>query len=97
MNRRAALRHNIYKDAMKGKISAQRFMYKEFERYKEQHAILQNHYDHLIFKWYINNPLFGKGDYEIPNTVQMEIASLRNVLRHYYPLSYPQYTPEDVG
>ena len=41
MDRHAALLHKMYESAMKGKVSMQRFLYKEFERNTEGLATLR--------------------------------------------------------
>ncbi len=87
MDRRTALNNKMFESAMKGKVSMQRFLYKEFERNAERLAAARVRYDRLIFYWILDNPDFGTRD--MPFEVEMEIESLRSMLNHYYPGQYP--------
>ena len=89
MDRRSALTHKMFESAMKGKVSMQRFLYKEFQKNTKQLAIARIRYDELIFEWILNNPDFGKLDYDIPLEVQLEIDSLKYLLNYYFPGQYP--------
>ena len=89
MDRRTALNNKIFESAMKGKVSMQRFLYKEFERNAERLAAARVRYDRLLIDWIVNNPDFGKPDYDIPFEVEVEIASLRALLNYYFPGDYP--------
>ena len=89
MDRRTALINKMFESAMKGKVSMQRFLYKEFERNAERLAAAIVRYDRLMIDWIVNNPKFGKPDYDIPFEVEMEILSLRALLNHYFPGQYP--------
>ena len=94
MVRRAALLHKMYEDAMKGKVSMQRFLYAEFGRNDEQLAEARLQYQHLMTKWVIENPDFhGLDAKNIPFEVRMEIAGLETTLNHYYPEQYPSHGP----
>jgi len=91
MDRRTALTNKMYESAMKGKVSAQRFLYKEFERNDERLAAARVRYDQLVTEWVIENPDFkGLDDSDIPFAVQMEILQLEGLLNHYFPTSYPK-------
>ena len=87
--RRSALLNKMFESAMKGKVSMQRFLYKEFERNDERMAAARVHYDQLLMDWIINNPDFRKPDFEIPIEVEAEMEGLRNMLNYYYPFNYP--------
>ena len=89
MDRRTALINKMFESAMKGKVSAQRFLYEEFQRNDTQLATARAHYDQLMIDWIVNNPKFGKPDYDIPFKVEMEMLSLRALLNHYFPGQYP--------
>ena len=89
MVRRSALLNKMFESAMKGRVSQQRFLYKEFERNAERLAAARVHYDRLLFDWIINNPDFKKHDFEMPFEVEVEMGSLRVLLNHYYPWDYP--------
>ncbi len=90
MTRRTALLNKMFESAMKGKVSQQRFLYKEFERSDERLAATVVHYERLMFDWYINNnPGPGKPRVDIPLEVELEIMQLRGLLNSYYPGSYP--------
>jgi hypothetical protein len=90
MDRRAALNNKMFEDAMRGKVSMQRFMYAEFERNDERLAAMRLHYEKLVTKWIINNKEFDGLDGEsIPKEVQIELAQLQGLLNHYYPGQYP--------
>ena len=89
MDRRTALINKMVESAMKGKVSMQRFLYKEFERNAERLAAARVRYDRLVMDWIVNNPEFGKPDYDIPFEVETEIASLRLMLNFYFPDQYP--------
>ena len=90
MDRRAALNSKMFEDAMRGKVSMQRFLYAEFERNDERLAAMRLHYEKLVTKWIINNEEFDGLDGEsIPKEVQIELAQLQSLLNHYYPGQYP--------
>ncbi len=89
MVRRSALVNKIFESAMKGRVSQQRFLYKEFEKNDERLAAARLHYDRLIFDWFLNDPEPGKPRVEMPFEVEVEIMGLRSLLNHYYPDSYP--------
>ncbi len=89
MVRRSALLNKMFESAMKGSVTQQRFLYHEFERNNERLAAARVHYDRLIFDWFINNPVPGKPRVEVPLEVEVEMDSLRVMLNHYYPDSYP--------
>ncbi len=89
MDRRTALLNKMYESAMKGRVSQQRFLYKEFERNDERLAATRLHYERLMFDWYVNNPAPGKPRVDMPLEVELEIMQLRGLLNHYYPGSYP--------
>ena len=90
MDRRAALNNKMFEDAMRGKVSMQRFMYAEFERNDERLAAMRLHYEKLITRWIIENDEFDGLDGEsIPREVQIELAQLQRLLNHYFPGQYP--------
>jgi hypothetical protein len=89
MDRRTAVNNKIFESAMKGRVSQQRFLYKEFERNDERLAATLLHYERLMFEWYVNNPAPGKPRVDMPLEVELEIMQLRGVLNHYFPGSYP--------
>ncbi len=89
MDRRTALNNKIFESAMKGKVSMQRFLFKEFERNDERLATIIAHYDRLMMDWLINNPAPGKPRVEVPLEVELEIIRQRAMLNHYYPGAYP--------
>ncbi len=81
MDRRAALLLKMYEDAMKGKVSMQRFFYQEFEKNDSRMAAMRNRYQQLATEWFVDNP-----DYrEIPYSVELEMMGLESLLRHYFP------------
>ena len=91
MDRRTALLNKMFEDAMKGKVTNQRFLYNEFERNHERLTLARQKYQQLMAEWVIDNPdcdgLDGKG---IPIEVQFEIAGLEALLNHYFPGQYPR-------
>ncbi len=89
MDRRTALLNKMYESAMKGRVSQQRFLYKEFERNNERLAATMVRYDRLMIDWYVNNPAPGKPRVDMPLEVELEIMQLRGLLNHYFPGSYP--------
>ena len=94
MDRRGALLHKMYESAMKGNVSMQRFLYKEFERNHEQLTTARLRYQQLMTVWVIENPDFDGLDGEnIPFEVQMEILGLQSLLHHYFPSQYPNPRP----
>ncbi len=93
MVRRSALLNKIFESAMKGRVSQQRFLYHEFERNDKRLAAARAQYDRLPFDWFLNNPVSGPRRVEMPLEVEVEIMTLRSLLNHYYPDSYP---PEGV-
>ena len=90
MDRRTALNNKMFESAMKGKVFMQRFLFKEFERNAERLATARAHYDRLVIDWIVDNPEFGKPDYDMPLEVEVEIESLREMLNYYFP---DQYSP----
>lgn len=91
MDRRTALLNKIFESAMKGKISSQRFLYKEFEKNDEQLAVLRIRYDNLIMARINGSTDNRKPDYDEPFEIELEIEGLRSLLNHYYPGSYPSH------
>lgn len=91
MDRRTALNNKIFESAMKGRVSQQRFLYKEFERNDERLAATRLHYERLMFDWIINDPVPGKPRVEVPPEVELEIMQLSGLLNHYFPGLYPPY------
>ncbi len=89
MDRRTALLSKMYESAMKGKVSQQRFLYKEFEKNDARIAATILQYERLMFDWYVNNPAPDMPRIEVPLEVEVEIMQLRGLLNHYYPGSYP--------
>ncbi len=89
MDRRTALLNKMFESAMKGKVSQQRFLYKEFERKDERLAASRVHYERLMFDWYVNKPAPGNPRVDMPLEVELEIMQLRGLLNHYYPGSFP--------
>jgi hypothetical protein len=90
MDRRAALLHKMFEDAMRGKVSMQRLLYAEFGRDDERLAAARVRHEQLMIKWVIENPDFDGLDGEnIPFEVQLEILGLQAVLHHYFPEQYP--------
>ena len=90
MDRRTALFKKVFEDAMKGKVTSQRFLYNEFKRNDERLAGLRHQYQTLMMRWVINNPNFDGLDGEnIPIEVQLEILGLESLLHHYFPEQYP--------
>ena len=95
MDRRAALLHKMFEDAMRGKVSMQRFLYAEFERNAKQLAEARLRYDQLINDWYLDRR--SRDGEDIPLAVELEIAGLEALLNHYFPGQYrrPHATDED--
>ena len=93
MIRRTALNNKIFESAMKGKVSQQRFLFKEFERNDDRLATLIAHHEQLVMDWLINNPAPGKPRVEVPFEVELEIIRQKALLNHYFPGAYP---PNDM-
>ena len=93
MDRHTALLHKMYERAMKGSVTMQRFLYKEFKRNSERLATLRVHYEKLQIEWIINNPRFGEPGYEIPFEIELEMQQLKRLLHHYFPGDYPLEGP----
>ncbi len=89
MDRRTALNNKMFESAMRGKVSMQRFLYKEFERNAERLAAAQVRYERLLFDWVIDNPDYSKPDFDIPLEVELEMEGLREILNFYFPGRYP--------
>ena len=97
MIRRAALLHKMFESAMKGKVSQQRFLYKEFENNSRRLAAIRNDYERLVIEWIIDNPNFKDPDFEMPFAVELHINQLQAILHHYFPTEYrapPGMEPE---
>ena len=88
MDRRTALLNKIFESAMKGKISSQRFLHKEFEKNDERLAAIRVRYDQLIMDRINGSIDYRKPDYDEPFEIELEIEGLRTLLNHYYPGSY---------
>ena len=88
MIRRTALINKMFESAMKGRVTMQRFLYQEFEKNALRLGFARDRYDQLLMDWIINNPDFGKPDYELPFEVELEMNSLRALLHHYFPDDY---------
>lgn len=88
MDRRAALPHKMFESAMKGKVSRQRFLYKEFENNFNQLLKARTRYIQLMADWVINNPDFTNPDFEMPFEVEFERANLEALLHHYFPTQF---------
>ena len=88
MDRRTALNNKMFESAMKGKVPMHRFLYKEFKRNAERLAAARVRYDRLIFDWVLDNPEFGKHDFDIPLEVGLEMEGLRGMLNFYFPGQY---------
>ena len=98
MDRRTALMHKIFEDAMKGKASAQRLLDNKFERNSELLAATRVRLDQLEAEYIIDNDKFDGLDGEnIPYEVQSEIAELRAVLHNYFPEQYPRRESKVAG
>ena len=95
MDRRAALVNKMFESAMKGKVSMQRFLYREFERNAERLAAARAHYDKLLVDWFVNNS--GPDRREIPFEVEVEMESLRTLLNYYFPSDYPLANDDGEG
>jgi hypothetical protein len=89
MVRRSALLNKMFESAMKGSVTQQRFLFREFERNDERLAAARVRYDRLMFDWFFNDPEPRKLRVEMPFEVEVEIIGLRSLLNHYYPDSYP--------
>ncbi len=89
MDRRTALLNKMFESAMKGKVSMQRFLYKEFEMKSERLTAARAYYQQLIMKWVVDNPDLCDHDYKMPTEVQLEILGLRATLNHYFGDQYP--------
>jgi hypothetical protein len=91
MDRRTALNNKIFESAMKGKVSMQRFLYREFARSDERLAAACARYEQLVTHWFARNPDSGKRDFEVPLEIELEIRGLRSVINHYFPGAYPPF------
>ena len=89
MDRRTALLNKMFESAMKGKVSQQRFLYKEFERNDERLAAARVYYDQMMLYWFVDHPDRRNPDFDIPIEVVAEMEGLRNMLNYYYPFNYP--------
>ncbi len=67
------------------RVSTQRFLFQEFEKNDKRLAAARARYDQLQIKWIIDNPDFGKPDFDMPIEVELEMESLRILLNHYFP------------
>ena len=88
MDRRAALNHKMFEDAMNGKVSMQKFLSQMFGKNDEQLAAAWVRYDRLIYEWIIDNPNYGKPGHDMPVEIEHEIIKLRQILNHYFPGSF---------
>ena len=96
MDRHAALIHKMYESAMKGSVTSQRFLYKEFERNTERLAQMRILYDELMLKWVFENPNY-KGFDNLPFDIQLELIGLESILNHYFPGQYPSHGKPTFG
>lgn len=89
MDRQTALLNKMYESAMKGKVSMQRYLHREFKGNDKRLAEARVRHERLLVEWFIDNPNLGKPDFEIPFEVEVEITQLESVLNHYFPENYP--------
>ena len=93
MSRRAALLQKMYEDAMRGKVTNQRFFYNEFARNDERLAGIRLQYEQILKDWVIEDDQFdGRNKKRIPPHILMEIRSLQSILHYYFPAEYPDPT-----
>ena len=91
MDRRTALLHKMFEDAMKGKVSMQKFLYQELQKNEELLAEFRVRYERLMIDWIIRNPRYKDPEYELPIEIRTELMALERVLRHYFPESYDDF------
>jgi hypothetical protein len=89
MDRREALINKIYESAMKGKVTNQRWLFREFEKNDESLGETLARYYEMMHHWIIDNPDLGKRDFVMPHSVELQLLKYRKVLNHYFPGSYP--------
>lgn len=98
MDRRAALLHKMFEEAMRGKVTTQRFLLKEFERWDKRLAATRLRHETLMMRWVLNNPDFRGLDADnIPREVRLEIEQLEAVLHYYHPEKYRAPPPTVRG
>jgi hypothetical protein len=88
MDRRTALLNKMFESAMTGKVSMQRFLYKEFRKNDEVLAATIYQYERLMMDWYAH-PSTGKPRGDIPLEVELERMQLWGLLNHYFPGAFP--------
>lgn len=92
MDRRTAMLNKVYESAMKGSVTAQRFLYIEFMKSDDKVATAATRLNQLVAEWYGA----GNGDRQrkgIPSRVQWEIWQLAGYLNHYFPGQYAHLLP----
>ena len=76
---------------MKGKVTAQRLLLNEFEKWDKRLAATRVRHEQLMTRWVLDNPNFrGRDADNIPREVQIEIQQLEEVLHYYHPDRYPR-------
>jgi hypothetical protein len=87
MDRREALLNKIYEGAMKGKVTSQRFLFKEFAKNDELMADICVQYEQIMMQWIVNN--HGQNRVEVPIEIERRIIKLRYILNYHFPGDYP--------
>ena len=92
MTREEALLNKMFEDAMKGKVSNQKFFYEQLQQRKRDLAELRHEYEKLITEWIIENPNWRSDGIEsLPLPVRIQLVSLEALLHNLYPDSYSKY------
>jgi hypothetical protein len=89
LTRRAMLNEKIFENAMKGKVSSQRLLHKEFEKSDERLAEIRLYFDDLVRKWLVDHPDRRRPEFSVPDDIMKEILDLLKFLNRYYPDVYP--------
>jgi hypothetical protein len=88
-----ALIQKLFERAMKGNVSALRYLHGEFSKNTEMLAELKAQYDRLVYDFILNNPDFGRSGYELPTELVNHMTGLRTLLNFYFPDDYPLPEP----
>ena len=83
VTREEALNLRIFEDAMRGRASAQKLLYQEFEKDLERIAETEAAYMELFMEWYIRHPKAREPGFMPPAEVIYELDQYRRILRYY--------------
>ncbi|QGZ96515.1 DUF5681 domain-containing protein [Terricaulis silvestris] len=91
------LQLKIFEDAMKGKVTNQRYLQKRFDEAMTASAWLSFEYGQLVLKWIINNENLADPNYKVPPDLVSLMSRWHVLLHRENPEQFPDHmTPEHM-